>query len=325
VVGTLWWWVLAACKPSESDGTEPTTDTHVTIYKEDTASGTTDTATTYTTPPDPVTESFTYTAVPVDILLVIDASSSMVGHTESMIGALESLVDTWIARNIDFRVGVLNIDEDEVDDDHGHLIEIAGLKWVEPTSPTPGLLLREMVDSVDDPSTVESGRMAVYKALELMGPGEPNEGFLREGTELAIVVHGDETDQSVGVTPQEFVDYIVALRPDPLLRGFHSIVGTDDYLDLTTQIGGIAWSVDNEPYGPALDAITATIEGNNAFVVALEANEDYDITARVTEPDGTVVDLTDADVTYDEDTRTVDLGTYFPITGATVEITYYPI
>jgi hypothetical protein len=315
--------LLTACSgtvsgpPGDSSGdgdTQPPTT--------DTAENPTDTATP-TVPLDPVTETFPYTAPPADILFVIDASTSMIGNTETLIGALEGLVDTWMARNIDFHVGVIDIDESDV---QGELISIGGYKWADPTVPTPGLLLRQMVDAVPDPSTNESGRESAYKALEFTGVGEPNDGFLRPDSDLAIIVHTDESDQSdpSPVSPQEFIDYLIALRPDPDLRGFDAIVATEDYFDITTEVGGVAWSVNNTPYGPALDAITSTIEGHNSFVLAAAADPDS-ITAHVIEPDGTLVDLANGDLSWNSGTHEVDLGAYYPLTGATVEITYRPL
>lgn len=321
------WLLLAACSqpepspPPVTDGDPtPTTDTEPPTIE--TASST-DTALPPPNPADAVTESFTYSTPPVDVLFVIDASTSMIGNTELLIGALDGVVTSWISKNIDFHVGVVDIDESPT---QGRLLSLGGNRWVEPTLPTPGVLLQEMVDAVPDPSTNEMGRATTWLAFDQMDSGEPNEGFLRADSRIAVIIHSDETDQSTNnpVTYQEFVDYLNALRVDPELVAFNAIVGTEDYFDVTASVGGIAWSVTNTPYGPALDAITATIEGNNAFTLPRAAYEDT-ITARVTEPAGDVVDLANDTLTYDETTFAVDLGLYFPDTGATVEITYVPL
>jgi hypothetical protein len=275
-------------------------------------------------PLPPVDEVFTYTAPPADVLFVIDASSSMQSHIPSMTDALAPLVDTWIARNIDFHAGVVDIDESAVE---GDLIGVQGMKWAEPDTqaPGPGALLTELVDMVGDPSTVEAGRETTYKALSRTGPGMENEGFLRDDSELAIIVFTDSEDQSpnMPVTVAEFVDFLTTLRPDPTRIGFHSIVATNDYHDLTTTLSGVSWSVTNSPYGPALDAITTTVQGDNTFALSSPAVL-TSITAHVDEPDGTGLDLLNSALTYDDVTQKVGLGATVPVTGATVTIHYVP-
>ncbi len=317
------WLVLGAC--SSTNVVLPTGDGDGTPHDTDTTGGTTETASDSGHVPvgDPVTESFPYAVAPADVLFIIDASTSMIGYTESLLGTLEGLVDTWMARNIDFHAGVVDIDESDI---QGQLLSIGGRRWSDPLAPTPGSLLRELVDDVPDPSTQEEGRTSTYLALTAMGPGLANDGFLRPGSDLAIILHSDEVDQSDDnpVSTQQFIDYLLALRPDPNLRGFNTIVATEDFHDISVAVGGVVWSVSNEPYGPALDAVTATIQGNNAFVLT-EAPWAPSITAHVVEPDGTEVDLPNDSLDYDSKTNTVDLDEYYPDSGATVEITYNPL
>jgi hypothetical protein len=304
---------LLGCAPDAPYEAPP----HETVYLDDTIVPATDTG---APPPVPVRESFVYTPPPVDVLFVIDSSCSMGEARETLLASLDGILAAWVERNLDFHAGVINIDSEP---DQGLLVAIDGARWVDRTSAQPATLLRAMVDSVPSISSDEEGREGIWRTLEATGTGEPNEGFVRPDSDLAILVHTDTDDQSDLPSPGAFVEYLLALRPDADRRGFHTIVSEQEYLDLTAAIGGIAWNLSNTPYGPALEAISDTLEGDNAFPLSVAAVP-ASITARVTEPDGTVVDLANPALTWNADTLEVGLGTYFPTQGAVVDIDYLP-
>lgn len=310
--------LLAACRSGDpadkGDDVDVTTD-NVTIPEPDTGH-------TARPAPDPVTESFAWTPPPVDMLFVIDSSSSMTGRVAELAATMGPLMDAWIEREIDFHVGVVDIDDVAV---QGQLIEAGGRKWVDPTMVDPGERLQQLVELVGDPSTVEAGLAASFKALNMTGPGEYNEGFLRDGSDLAVLVATDEPDQSDPglITPQGYVTWLLGLRPEADLVGFHAFAASDDYLAVANQTDGVSWNVDNSPYGPALAAITTTLEYENAFVLSQDADE-ATIAVRVLEPDGDEVELDAAEVGYASGSRSVDLEDFWPPAGSTIEITYVP-
>lgn len=302
------WFVIAACHApgSPADDDEP-------------SDSDSDTDTEPEEDPTPITESFTYTPPVVDVLFVIDASSSMDGLTEALISALPVMVAGWEARGLDFHAGVTDIDRSAA---QGALIDVDGSRWVDPAMEDPTSVLMQMVDDVGDPSDREGGRAATYNALVWSAPGEVNEGFLRDDSQIAIVVHSDETDQS-GNTPvseEEFIDFLQAFRPEEKLA-FHTITGNRGYAQVSDATGGVQWNVYTMPYSPALQAINDTLVATNVFTLSHEADR-RSIEVRVIETDGARVDLDDDAWDYEDDDRTVDLESYVPTDGATVEITY---
>ena len=271
-----------------------------------------------TAPPVTTTDVFTYEAPVVDVLFVIDASCSMAPKTAALIGSLQGMVDDWTAAGFDFHAGVVNIDESPV---HGELVRVDGVGWADPSQANPGQMLMQLAAAVPDPSATESGRSAAYKALDWADePGEANEGFLREGSEIAVIVHTDERDQSGSdpVNEAEFVNYMLGLR-EPERVAFHSIVGTEDYSNLSESIGGIVWSVDNTPYGPPLQAMTDTIDPTLLELSASPIESSLEL--RIVHADLTETMVDSDGYLYDDESNTVQMLT-LPSSGDTVEITY---
>jgi hypothetical protein len=269
----------------------------------------------------PVTESFTYAAPLADVLFIVDASSSMWARIDDLVGTMGPTVSAWADRGIDYQVGVVDIDEAPT---HGQLVEVGGYRWADASHPMPGGLLRQMIEAVGDPSTVEAGTLAAFRAIERAAPGGYNEGFVRDGSEVVFVVVTDESDQSDLVstlTPIGFVEALEVLRKDPDEVAFHSIVATEDYVEISLETGGVVWNVDNTPYGPAIDAITDAIEPHNVFTLSAPAIPET-LAVRVVQPVGEPELLDADDVDWDEDERTVDLEDFHPLDGAVVEITY---
>jgi hypothetical protein len=317
----MWIWLLLSCRPAEEtpvpkDDPVPPEDTD--LPPEDTATPPDDTA-----PPaptgTPVSDSVTYTPPQIDVLFVIDASNSMISKTTTLTASLGGMVRDWDDLGFDYHAGVTNIDESN---EHGWLEEVGGVKWVDNDIATPGSLLVGMVEAVGDPSSAESGREAAFKALQLSDElGEPNYGFLRDGSQIAIVVHTDEADQSgdTPVTEQEFIDYLLTLRPLEDVS-FSAIAATSDYVTIANGVGGVVWSVDNTPYGPALQAITDQL---HQFVVTLSQPVVLGtIEVRVTEPDATERVLDRSDWVVDSIAGTIELVGDLPQDGATVTIDY---
>ncbi len=265
-----------------------------------------------------VTDEFSYEQTIIDVLYVLDTSGSMTAASEVLIGSLSAQVVDWTARGFDFQAGATSIDEGV---DHGKLTMINGNKWADNTLPNPGMTLEALAHAVDDPSPAESGRAAAYKALQMTAPGAYNDGFLRDGSELAVIVHTDESDQSGPnpVTQQEFIDYLLELR-DPDRVSFHSIAASQDYLEVTQAVGGVQWGVDNTPYGPALRAMSDTFD--QMLFTLSEVADEASIEVLVIEPDFTEVVLVPDEYSYDAARNTVELTDYGPEVGATIEITY---
>ncbi len=318
----FWMMLLVSCKPSGEEpaelaaDTSTPDDTDIVVIVETAETGDTGGTVLVGTP---VSDSFTYEAPVVDVLFILDTSSSMISKTETLISGLNGLVQDFVELGFDYHIGVTNIDETN---NHGHLEGFDGAKWSSPEHPTPVAQLVGLVESVTDPSVLESGRSAAYKALELTdGSEEPNFGFLRDGSQVAVIVHTDETDQSGNnpINEADFITYMVELR-DPGDSAFHSIAGTADYLALTNGVGGIGWSVDNTPYGPALQAIVDHFNKTQLTLSMPAVAGSFEI--RVIEPDSTERLLLSTDFVHDSVEGTLELVSNVPQDGATVEVDY---
>jgi hypothetical protein len=269
-----------------------------------------------------VEDVFDFVRSPADVLFVIDGSASY--FVDDLLSALGGFVDDLVAQGTDFHAGAVDIDESA---DLGKLVAADGVKWAAPDSPNPGPagVLRDLVGSIGETGPVEEGLISAHRALQLTGVGGPNEGFLRDDSDLAIVIFTDTPDQGDldELTPSEFVDFLTVLRPNPKLISFDPIVNQDgdEYADVAASVGGVSWSIDNQPYGPALQAIADFLEGANTFVLSGNADPSS-IQVHVDEPDGTSADLGFSAVTWNADAQSVELGDFIPQDGATVTIRY---
>lgn len=298
-----------ACAPSVSDvpaRTGPPADTEEA-----------DTAEVDDTAPPLVTDTFTYARPKVDVLLVVDNSTSMNGKNDTFAEAVESAVTSWLALGVDFQAGVVDID---ANDWLGTLEERDGVRWVDATSPDPVTTLGELVRGVPDYTSDEAGRRAAWLGLRYTADGEPNAGFLREGAELDIVVHSDEDDGSEDdPSHDDFVAYLEALRPDPGALHFHSISYGSDYASISEEIGGVSQDVDDTPYEPALEAVTEMFHRTNVFALTERADAET-LTVSVAG-----VPLDAAAFRYDPVVNAVDLDGVPLVEGVEVRASYLQI
>lgn len=313
--------LLDACAPSVSgvgpgdpDGTTaPPIDTDEVDDSEDTD----DTGDTEDTSPVSVTDTFTYARPKVDVLFIVDNSSSMNGKNDTFAEAVESAVTSWLALGIDFQAGVVDIDANEW---LGTLEEYEGTRWVDDTTPDPVTTLSELVKGVPDETSEEAGRRAIWLGLRYTADGQPNAGFLREGAELDIVVHSDEDDGSEDEpTHEDLVAYLRELRPDPGSLYFHAISYGTDYSSISDEIGGVTRDVAETPYDAALEAATGMFHRTNVFALA----ERPDPATLAVSVAGAPLDV--AAFRYDPDVNAVDLDGVPLVEGDEVSVSYLPV
>jgi hypothetical protein len=267
-----------------------------------------------------VRDAFEYAPPVVDVLMVVDASCSMVGPREVLRQSIDGFVGDLEALGYDYHVGVTSIDQTNTS---GALEEFNGLKWAESDQPAPADVLSQLVGGVDGNSAVEAGRAVTWRALTLADdPGELNHPFLRDDSQVAVIVHTDADDQSgnVPINAADFVDFLQTFRPTGDLF-FHSIATTDDYFGVTDTVGGVRWRVENTPYGPPMQAMTDMF--HEARLHLSEPPDLQTLEVRVLEPSGVARLL--APAAYEVVDDTVLIVAEGPVEGDTVEISYEPL
>lgn len=146
------------------------------------------------------TETFEQAATDqIDILFVVDDSPSMVTQQNLLAEGFDSFIAGLEDSGTDFQLGVIKIDFEYDDPTRGRLLG-------EPPILTPSdnyrrLFVERALVGLDG-SGWEKGLEAATFATspQSTGPGGPNEGFVREGANLLIVVVSDEDDCSDGGT-----------------------------------------------------------------------------------------------------------------------------
>src|SRR5690606_21037438 len=102
----------------------------------------------------------------------------------------------FLDSGLDYHIGVVSTNMDTGATAHqGRLRSIGGARWIEPATPDPVEVFRQMALMGTDSHYNEKGREAAYLALALRRDTD-NLGFYREDANLAIVVISDEDDYS---------------------------------------------------------------------------------------------------------------------------------
>ncbi len=269
----------------------------------------------------------------VDVLWVIDNSNSMLEEQTALAESFGSFIEYFTQSGLDYHVGVISTDM--ADASHqGRLREDESTTWID-----DGFSEEEALASFSrrvlmgtSGSYTEQGLDAVVAAIDTHGEGH-NEGFYREDAALSVVVISDEDDYST-ISVTGFVDWMLALKADSELLAFSSIVAPAGncltaeeegarYLQVTADIGGIDWSICDEDYSGALDALGLTSAGlkREFFLSRIPVTSTLDVDVK--EPDGTThgyVAVTD--YVYDSSRNSVSFLEDVPVPRAEVVVTY---
>jgi hypothetical protein len=198
----------------------------------------------------------------VDVLFVVDDSASMVEEATALAANVDVFLDWFVSSALDWHVGVISTNMESVSA-RGKLVEARGLRWIDPTTPDPAGVFAEMVPFSAGVDHVESGRQAIYTAVEVQGE-DHNSGFLRPEGSLHVVVASDEDDHSPTPELGEFIDWFSTLRP-ATKRSFSAVtvlapcgdaveVG-QGYIDVSEAVGGVLRSICEPDWAPVLDAV----------------------------------------------------------------------
>lgn len=278
-------------------------------------------------PPSWQLEQFTYVRPRLDLVFLIDAPI----YVGDLLETLDVFVASLKSRDIDFHLGLANIDFDPVWS--GALERREGRRWVDDTHPEAVTWLRGAMLDLPDRSPDEVATFTAYQTLKKSRPGRVNQGFLRDSSHLAFLLFSDnyDTSDAKGVTQWDLVDLLRELRPEPDRLGFHMIrwiVGdpwgvAHDLEVLREEIPGLWWDATTLPYFPLLLSIAHTVERTNVF--ELHGHPDPStLSATVRSPDGEAIEIPGSRMLFDASANRVDLDSYFPPPDSSVVIHYLP-
>jgi hypothetical protein len=224
----------------------------------------------------------------VDVLFVVDNTASMVEEHPRLVAAIPAFVDAALARSVDLHVAVTTTGIEPVSSacpggaqggEAGRFFPVDGSAPRVLSSATPELTARLQANvQVGQCAIVERGLEAMLRALtaplvdsaddlRTPIPSDGNLGFLREDAALAVVIVGDEDDNSSGSVE----DYVRALRTlkganQPQRAAVFAIAPTAQacasaggvgtrYEEAAVRTGGEVMSICEPSYAPLLQAV----------------------------------------------------------------------
>lgn len=220
--------------------------------------------------PGPRADSFTQQADPVDVLWVIDNSSSMGQEQARVIAEIGAFFSWFETLRLDYHMGV--VATDIVDPAlSGRLV--GSPAYIDNTTLNAQAELAEAINVGTDDMGDESGLAAAELALSEPLLSAENAGFLRDGARLAVVFLSDEPEQSPQ-DAQHYIEFFSGLKADPSHLVLAAIVGDygtgcsnvcddteqtatpgDKYVDVATAFDGIFGSICTCDLSPTLDQI----------------------------------------------------------------------
>ena len=316
------WWVLVLVACSSGAGEEllstGVVDTSVGDTSNDTGVSLVDVAETFS-----VERS-------VDVLFAVDVSCSMADSQAVLADGFSQAFTALVSSGIDYHVGVISTDMDDPTQ-WGVLSEARGHRWIEPSTPDPDLVFRELALLGTDGSGAELGLSAVYAALGGDAATGSNMGFRRPDAWMQVVVVSDDDDEGDGppvVTTEEWAWWFDHLTATPEMSAVHSVVDSTrstPYMELSQMTGGSIADisqVDEADY-LALQVVllpppTTTfplaqvpVEGTLVVELSVGGASPFLLAAGL-----------DADYIYDETQQAVVLNTREPAHGDVVSVSY---
>ncbi len=198
----------------------------------------------------------------VDVLWVVDNSSSMLAEQQQLAKAFPAFLDFYVGSGLDWQVGVISTDTEDPTQS-GKLQGGAGYLWVDPSVPDPVATFEEMALLGRDGSAAEKGRRAIWQSLTDPEAMAHNAGFFRDDARLTIVIVSDENDATrqdptintlgeVLTDLDQPVTISAIITPDPPC-GINK-PGTE-YRTLVEATGGLLLDICSEDWSPLLAAL----------------------------------------------------------------------
>lgn len=170
------------------------------------------------------------TVVASDILFAVDGSGSMSDEQAQLESNFQNFITGFVNTNLDYHIGVVDLDLEGSEDDWGILREYNGERWIHPSTPDKEAAFEELaLVGADGAGTCEMGLQASFSALNYQShPGRPNEGFYREDALLSVIVLSDEKDHGGTSDPLVSCDGLTADEYISWLRYFKGAHGSDE-------------------------------------------------------------------------------------------------
>lgn len=201
-------------------------------------------------------DTFTQAASDIDVLWVIDNSSSMGEEQARVQAAINGYFSYFQTLNLDYHMGVVTSDIVTA--------TMAGRlqgepKFIDTTTVSPEVELAEAINVGTEDQGDESGLAAAELALSEPLLSTDNAGFLREDARLSIIWLSDEPEQSAE-DAAHYIEFIDTLKSDPDYFILAAIVG-DPTTGCTTKCEGVASSAtDGSKYADVVAAFGGVFE-----------------------------------------------------------------
>lgn len=273
----------------------------------------------------------------VDVLWVIDNSSSMSDELRALGREFNYFIQSFVNLGLDYHIGVVTTDMN----DPAQSGKLVG-PYIDSAAPgyTPADAVAEFRSQTDlglSGSTTERGLDAAHAALTPPLITGHNDGFYRDDANLAVIVISDEDDSSI-MRAAEFSRWLNNRKPDPSMSSFSGMVGPQSgscggfppsgvpaprYHDAIRRTGG-AWadlcSFDTQVFLTYLSYVAAGLD----FRFELTREPARGAAEMTVEVAGSVLDFGAFNGwTYDASTNEVVLhGTAIPDPGESVLVSY---
>ena len=259
----------------------------------------------------------------VDVLWVVDNSCSMAEEQANLAANAATFLGLLDDDGLDYQIGVVTTDDPTLQ---------GAVPIVTPSTPDAADAFAAAVQLGTNGAWTEQPLLQGYDALTapMTDPGWPNEGMLRAGAGLAVVLVTDEEDQSGGAAV-DWAAQFQALQPDPSLVAISGIYGLaagcsspDGIADPSPRIeevvaltGGVEVSICDQDWSPVLANAPSLVSGPGLRFPLSESPMPETIAVTVdTTPvtQGWSFDEVDVSVVFEADAA--------PAEGADVAITY---
>ncbi len=278
----------------------------------------------------PTSDRFIQEAAPVDVLWVIDNSSSMSTEQARVAAGITTFFSWFTLLNLDYHMGVIT--SDTVNPIYsGRLVGVP--PYIDGATPSPTAELAEAINVGEEDMGNESGLRAAELALSEPLTSAENLGFLRPEARLAVVFLSDEPEQSE-YDAAYYIAFFQSLKADPTHVLISGIVGEtatgcattctdvannaqpgDKYIEVVNAFGGVFGSICDCDLSPTLDAIgMATTRYIRSFILSELPSDSSTIAVFVEGVEST-------DWTYLQFTNEILFGTP-PINGSEVIVRY---
>jgi len=205
-----------------------------------------------------VSDRFIQEAAPVDVVWVIDNSSSMAQEQGRVSAAITSFFEWFTTLNLDYQMGVITTDV--VNPVYSGRL-VGSPTFITPATPNAEAELAEAIQVGTEDMGDESGLAATELAFSEPVLSAENAGFMRSGANLVIVYLSDEPEYSAPDSAH-YISFLQGLKPDPADILVAAIVGDygtgcsntcddapqdaqpgDKYLDVVTAFSGVFGSI----------------------------------------------------------------------------------